>query len=130
MIVQSWVDPQLVDAAADVIANAREVWPQSHRRHIDAITLWAPPGHRAEPTSRVVRWNNRIAKASSSRLIARLTLYFGMPKALPASEKLWSKATWWNALMRSLRSIIGSHCFKRRYNKSIQRIDPNPSLPV
>jgi predicted DNA-binding transcriptional regulator YafY len=48
-IVQSWADPQLADAAADVIAKVREVLPQSHRRHIDAITLWAPPGHRAEP---------------------------------------------------------------------------------
>jgi predicted DNA-binding transcriptional regulator YafY len=48
-IVQSWADPQLADAAADVIAKVREVLPQSHRRHIDAITLWVPPGHRAEP---------------------------------------------------------------------------------
>jgi predicted DNA-binding transcriptional regulator YafY len=48
-IVQSWADPQLADAAADVIAKVREVLPQSHRRHIDANTHWAPPGHRAEP---------------------------------------------------------------------------------
>ena len=48
-IVQSWSDPELATAAADVIAKVREVLPEAKRRHIDAITLWAPEGHHAEP---------------------------------------------------------------------------------
>jgi predicted DNA-binding transcriptional regulator YafY len=48
-IVQSWADPQLADAAADVIAKVREVLPESRRRHIDALTLWAPDDHHREP---------------------------------------------------------------------------------
>jgi anaerobic selenocysteine-containing dehydrogenase len=37
---------------ADVIAKVREVLPESHRRHIGAIALWAPPGHHAGLSAR------------------------------------------------------------------------------
>ncbi len=47
-IVQSWADPELANAAADVITKVREVLPESHRRHIDALTLWAPDDHYRE----------------------------------------------------------------------------------
>ncbi len=47
-IVQSWTDPELANAAADVIAKVREVLPDSRRRHIDALTLWAPADHHSE----------------------------------------------------------------------------------
>lgn len=48
-IVQSWADPELGRAAADVIAKVREVLPEPLRGHIDALGLWAPAGHRHEP---------------------------------------------------------------------------------
>jgi predicted DNA-binding transcriptional regulator YafY len=47
-IVQSWADPELANAAADVLAKVREVLPESRRRHIDALTLWAPDDHHRE----------------------------------------------------------------------------------
>jgi predicted DNA-binding transcriptional regulator YafY len=48
-IVQSWADPELANAAGDVIAKVREVLPGSLRRHIDALALWAPGDHHREP---------------------------------------------------------------------------------
>ena len=48
-IVQSWADPELGKAAEDVIANVRDVLPQTVRSHIDALTLWAPDNHYREP---------------------------------------------------------------------------------
>jgi predicted DNA-binding transcriptional regulator YafY len=50
-IVQSWADPQLAAAAAQVIAKVREVLPEARRRHVDSVSLWAPKGHRAEPVA-------------------------------------------------------------------------------
>jgi predicted DNA-binding transcriptional regulator YafY len=47
-IVQSWADPELANAAADVIAKVREVLPEARRRHLDALTLWAPDDHHRE----------------------------------------------------------------------------------
>lgn len=48
-IVQSWADPDLAEAAADVIAKVRHVLPEALGRRMDALTLWAPADHHREP---------------------------------------------------------------------------------
>ncbi|WP_342364333.1 YafY family protein [Terrarubrum flagellatum] len=48
-IVQSWADPELAAAAADVIAKVRDVLPDARRHHVDSLTLWAPDRHHQEP---------------------------------------------------------------------------------
>jgi predicted DNA-binding transcriptional regulator YafY len=49
--VQSWADPELARAAADVIAKVGAVLPASERRHIESLTLWAPSDHQAAPVT-------------------------------------------------------------------------------
>jgi len=44
-IVESWGDPELAMAAADVIAMVRAVVPPGSRRSLDETTLWAPQNH-------------------------------------------------------------------------------------
>jgi len=44
-IVESWGDPELAMAAADVIAMVRAVVPPGSRRSLDEMTLWAPQNH-------------------------------------------------------------------------------------
>ncbi len=44
-IVRSWADPELAEAAADVIAKVRVVLPEALRPHLDALALWAPADH-------------------------------------------------------------------------------------
>lgn len=50
-IVQSWADPELARAASDILASVRQVVPKNMRRHLDALTLWAPEDHHSEPVS-------------------------------------------------------------------------------
>jgi predicted DNA-binding transcriptional regulator YafY len=50
-IVQSWADPELAEAAADVIAKVRVVLPEALRPHLDALALWAPADHHQETIS-------------------------------------------------------------------------------
>jgi len=44
-IVESWGDPELAKAAADVIAMVRAVVPPGRGQMIDEMTLWAPENH-------------------------------------------------------------------------------------
>jgi len=48
-IVQSWADPELAEAAADVMAKVRDVLPDALRHNVEALTLWAPENHHREP---------------------------------------------------------------------------------
>jgi len=48
-IVESWADPELADAAANVIAKVETVIPERLRRHMAETALIAPANHFAEP---------------------------------------------------------------------------------
>ena len=50
-IVQSWADPVLAEAAADVVAKVEAVIPERLRRHMAETALLAPANHWAEPIS-------------------------------------------------------------------------------
>ncbi len=99
-IVQSWADPELADAAGDVIAKVREVLPEARRRHIDALTLWAPDDHHREPITidqaalrramreqRKVRFRYRdLREQVSERVVRPLVMAFYGP--------VWLLAAW------------------------------------
>lgn len=48
-IVESWADPKLAAAAANVIAKVETVIPERLRQHMAETALLAPAGHFAEP---------------------------------------------------------------------------------
>ena len=48
-IVESWADPELAQAAADVIAKVEAVLPERLRRHMEETALLAPANHYALP---------------------------------------------------------------------------------
>ena len=48
-IVESWADPELAQAAADVIAKVEAVLPERLRRHMEETALLAPANHYAAP---------------------------------------------------------------------------------
>jgi predicted DNA-binding transcriptional regulator YafY len=47
-IVQSWADPELAAAAATVLDKVAAVSPESLRRQLDLVRLWAPADHARE----------------------------------------------------------------------------------
>jgi hypothetical protein len=49
-IVESWADPELAEAAGNVIAKVEAVVPERLRRHMDETALLAPEDHYAETT--------------------------------------------------------------------------------
>ena len=50
-IVQSWADPELAGAAATVMDKVAAVSPDSLRRQLDLVRLWAPADHARETTT-------------------------------------------------------------------------------
>jgi predicted DNA-binding transcriptional regulator YafY len=99
-IVQSWADPELADAAGDVIAKVRDVLPESLRRHIDALTLWAPADHHREPIEidqaavraaireqRKIRFRYRDLKEQASERVVR-------PLIMAFYGPVWLLAAW------------------------------------
>ena len=48
-IVESWTDPKMAEAAANVIAKVEAVIPERLRRHMAETALLAPADHFAEP---------------------------------------------------------------------------------
>ena len=50
-IVESWADPKLAEAAANVLAKVEAVVPEKLRRHMAETSLLAPPDHFAERIS-------------------------------------------------------------------------------
>ena len=47
-IVESWADPKLAEAAANVLAKVESVIPEALRRHMAETALMAPSDHQAE----------------------------------------------------------------------------------
>lgn len=50
-IIESWADPALAKAAADVVAKVEAVLPANLRDHVSRTPLSAPADHRAAPLS-------------------------------------------------------------------------------
>ena len=50
-IVESWTDPEMAEAAANVLAKIETVVPEELRSHMSEIALLAPAAHYAEPLS-------------------------------------------------------------------------------
>ncbi len=50
-IVESWADPKLAEAAANVLAKVETVVPEKLRRHMAETSLLAPPDHFSERIS-------------------------------------------------------------------------------
>ena len=50
-MVESWADPELAEAAGNVIAKVEAVIPERSRRHMEETALLAPRNHYMEPIS-------------------------------------------------------------------------------
>ena len=98
-IVESWADPELAEAAGNVIAKVEAVIPERLRRHMEQTALLAPPDHHAEPLSidpgdlrRAVNGRNKVRfryldlqERRSERTVRPLALAFYGPVWLLAS---------------------------------------------
>ncbi|MDX1541059.1 MAG: YafY family protein [Geminicoccaceae bacterium] len=99
-IVQSWADPVLAEAAANVIAKVEAVVPESLRRNLAEATVLAPAYHWAEPIAidpaelrRAVRDRRKVHFAyhdASERATARTV----RPLALAFYGPVWLLVAW------------------------------------
>jgi predicted DNA-binding transcriptional regulator YafY len=98
-MVESWADPELAEAARNVVAKVRAVVPERQRRNLDDMTLLAPSNHFSESIAidqialrRSVRDRHKIrfgysngADRLSERYVRPLLLaFFGPIWLLPA----------------------------------------------
>lgn len=98
-MVESWADPELAEAARNVIAKVRAVAPERQRRELDDVTMLAPTNHVSEPIAidrialrRSIRDRRKIrfdysdgADRRSERYVRPLLLaFFGPVWLLPA----------------------------------------------
>ncbi len=99
-IVESWADPRLAKAAANVIAKVESVVPQRLRRVMAETALLAPGDHYAEPIAvdltdlrgairslRKVEFSYRDREAAATRRQVR-------PLALAFYGPIWLLASW------------------------------------
>jgi len=68
-MVESWADPELAEAAGNIIAKVEAVIPERLRRHMEETALLAPANHRMEP----IAFNPGILRAA---VRARRTVHF------------------------------------------------------
>ena len=98
-IVESWADPKLAEAAANVIAKVETIIPERLRRHMAETALLAPADHFVEPVAvdpselrRAVRGRLKVhfayrdaEDAATARSVRPLALAFYGPVWLLAS---------------------------------------------
>jgi predicted DNA-binding transcriptional regulator YafY len=99
-IVQSWADPELAEAAADVMAKVRDVLPDALRQNVDALTLWAPENHHREPITidqaalRVAMRQHRKIRFIYRDLNGRLSEREVRPLVMAFFGPIWLLAAW------------------------------------
>jgi predicted DNA-binding transcriptional regulator YafY len=99
-IVQSWADPELAEAAADVMAKVRDVLPDALRRNVDALTLWAPENHHREPITidqaalRVAMRQHRKVRFVYRDLSDRMSERMVRPLVMAFFGPVWLLAAW------------------------------------
>ena len=99
-IVESWADPELAEAAGNVIAKVEAVIPERLRRHMEETALLAPSDHWREPIGfdpgvlrqavhrrRKVRFSYEDGAGRASRRTVR-------PLALAFYGPIWLLASW------------------------------------
>jgi predicted DNA-binding transcriptional regulator YafY len=109
-IVESWADPKLAEAAANVIAKVESIIPERLRRHMAETALLAPADHFMEPIAvdpselrRAVRDRFKVRFAyrdGEGRATARSV----RPLALSFYGPVWLLASWCE-LRRDFRSF-------------------------
>ncbi|MDH3595955.1 MAG: YafY family transcriptional regulator [Rhodospirillales bacterium] len=109
-IVESWADPKLAEAAANVIAKVESIIPERLRRHMAETALLAPADHFMEPIAvdpselrRAVRGRFKVRFAyrdGEGRPTARSV----RPLALSFYGPVWLLASWCE-LRRDFRSF-------------------------
>jgi len=109
-IVESWADPKLAEAAANVIAKVESIIPERLRRHMAETALLAPADHFMEPIAvdpselrRAVRGRLKVRFAyrdGEGRATARSV----RPLALSFYGPVWLLASWCE-LRRDFRSF-------------------------
>lgn len=99
-IVQSWADPELAEAAADVMAKVRGVLPDALRQDVDALTLWAPENHHREPIAidqaalRVAMRQQRKIRFTYRDLNDRVSERVVRPLVMAFFGPVWLLAAW------------------------------------
>lgn len=109
-IVESWADPKLAEAAANVIAKVETIIPERLRRHMAETALLAPVDHFMEPIAvdpselrRAVRGRFKVRfgyRDAEGRATARSV----RPLALSFYGPVWLLASWCE-LRRDFRSF-------------------------
>ena len=109
-IVESWADPKLAEAAANVIAKVEAIIPERLRRHMAETALLAPDDHFMEPIAvdpselrRAVRGRAKVRFAyrdAEGRPTGRTV----RPLALSFYGPVWLLASWCE-LRRDFRSF-------------------------
>jgi predicted DNA-binding transcriptional regulator YafY len=99
-IVQSWADPELAAAAATVMDKVAAVSPETLRRQLDLVRLWAPADHARETITidqtalrhairdqRKIRFTYQDLDGRSSERVAR-------PLIMAFYGPVWLLAAW------------------------------------
>jgi len=99
-IVESWADPKLAEAAANVIAKVETIIPERLRRHMAETALLAPSDHFVEPIEvdpselrRAVRGRLKVHFAYSDAE-GQATARNVRPLALAFYGPVWLLASW------------------------------------
>ncbi len=99
-IIESWADPELAEAAGDVIAKVEAVIPERLRDHMAQTALLAPAAHYAEPISvdpsqlrKALRLRHKLhfAYSDETRRATRRTV---RPLALAFYGPVWLLTAW------------------------------------
>ena len=135
-IVESWADPKLAEAAANVIAKVETIIPERLRRHMAETALLAPADHFVEPVSvdpselrRAVRGRLKIHFAyrdAEGRPTGRTV----RPLALSFYGPVWLLASWCE-LRRLPLLPLGSHVRPRGAGRKLppRARQDDPGLP-
>ena len=109
-IVETWADPKLAEAAANVLAKVEAIVPERLRRHMAETALLAPADHYMEPVTvdpgelrRAVRGRFKV-RFGYGDAEGRRTARAVRPLALAFYGPIWLLASWCE-LRRDFRSF-------------------------
>ncbi len=132
-IVESWADPELAQAAANVIAKVENVIPERLRQHMADTALLAPPNHYAAPIEvdptllrRAVRQRQKVHFRYRD-LEERETARSVRPLALSFFGPVWLLVSWCE-LRQDFRSFRLDRMSELALLEQSFRLEPGKTL--
>jgi predicted DNA-binding transcriptional regulator YafY len=100
-IVQSWADPELATSATTAMDKIRAVSPETVRKQLDFVRLWAPAEHAREPISidqaalrRAIRNQQKVSFTYCDLNTSKSTKRTVQPLIMAFYGPIWLLAAW------------------------------------